>query len=169
MLAVNEANDQIWYDIDYVSENQVATKRWYRQKTCYIPVSGTQQSRSCPLCGDSIPTSCVKMRCKRSHLHQFTFFFHFHFWYFISLPYDHIIYNTQITIIKAMDFADLSNYDDLLTDIFLDGLFLWFKTTKVNTMRRRRPRIPSNKVLDIIQRKILMEKSPSDAIAEFLQ
>lgn len=68
-----------------------------------------------------------------------------------------------------MDFADLSNYDDLLTDVFLDGLFLWFKTTKVNTMRRRRPRIPSNKVLDIIQRKILMEKSPSDAIAEFLQ
>ncbi|KAI7886474.1 hypothetical protein K492DRAFT_177269 [Lichtheimia hyalospora FSU 10163] len=68
-----------------------------------------------------------------------------------------------------MDFADLSNYDDILTDIFLDGLFLWFKTTKMNAMRRRRPRIPSNKVLDIIQRNILMEKSPSDAIAEFLQ
>ncbi|KAI8143776.1 hypothetical protein BJV82DRAFT_656721 [Fennellomyces sp. T-0311] len=67
-----------------------------------------------------------------------------------------------------MDFADLSKYDDLCSDIFLDALFLWFKTSKMNTDHRR-PRIPSSKVLEIIQRNILQERNPNDAIAELLE
>ncbi|KAI9316067.1 hypothetical protein BX666DRAFT_1954616 [Dichotomocladium elegans] len=67
-----------------------------------------------------------------------------------------------------MDFIDLSKYDDLFTDVFLDDLNLWFKTSKLNA-EHRRPRIPSHKVLDIIQRTILDERSPSNAIAEFLK
>jgi hypothetical protein len=66
-----------------------------------------------------------------------------------------------------MDFALLSKYDDLFTDIFLDALFLWFNTVKMNTDHRR-PRIPANKVLDIIQRNVLHKGKLNDAVNEFL-
>lgn len=66
-----------------------------------------------------------------------------------------------------MDFALLSKYDDLFTDIFLDALFLWFNTLKMNTDHRR-PRIPANKVLDIIQRNVLQKGKLNDAVNEFL-
>ncbi|CAM0137069.1 unnamed protein product [Umbelopsis sp. WA50703] len=66
-----------------------------------------------------------------------------------------------------MDFALLSKYDDLLTDIFLDDLFLWFTTVKMNSDHRR-PRIPSGKVLDIIQRNVLIKGKLNDAVSEFL-
>ncbi|KAI9489533.1 hypothetical protein BDB00DRAFT_612074 [Zychaea mexicana] len=66
-----------------------------------------------------------------------------------------------------MDFADLSKYDDLCSDVFLDALFLWFKTSKMNSDHRR-PRIPSHKVLDIIQRRVQQERNPNEAIAELL-
>jgi hypothetical protein len=67
-----------------------------------------------------------------------------------------------------MDFALLSKYDDLLTDIFLDDLFLWFTTVKMNSDHRR-PRIPSGKVLDIIQRNVLIKGKLNDAVSEFLR
>ena len=67
-----------------------------------------------------------------------------------------------------MDFADLSKYDDLCSDVFLDALYLWFKTSKMNTDHIR-PRIPSNKVLDIIQRRVLQERNLNDAIVELLE
>jgi len=66
-----------------------------------------------------------------------------------------------------MDFALLSKYDDLFTDIFLDALFLWFSTVKMNTDHRR-PRIPTSKVLDIIQRNVLEKAKLNDAVQEFL-
>ncbi|KAG2171776.1 hypothetical protein INT43_008156 [Umbelopsis isabellina] len=66
-----------------------------------------------------------------------------------------------------MDFALLSKYDDLFTDIFLDDLFLWFTTVKMNNDHRR-PRIPSGKVLDIIQRNVLIKGKLNDAVTEFL-
>ncbi|KAJ2963862.1 hypothetical protein NQZ79_g1122 [Umbelopsis isabellina] len=66
-----------------------------------------------------------------------------------------------------MDFALLSKYDDLFTDIFLDDLFLWFTTVKMNNDHRR-PRIPSGKVLDIIQRNVLIKGKLNDAVNEFL-
>jgi hypothetical protein len=67
-----------------------------------------------------------------------------------------------------MDFALLSKYDDLFTDIFLDALFLWFTTVKMNADHRR-PRIPTSKVLDIIQRNVLHKGKLNDAAQEFMK
>lgn len=68
---------------------------------------------------------------------------------------------------NLMDFKVLSKYDDLFTDIFLDNLFLWFNTIKMNNDHRR-PRVPNNKILDIIQRNILEKSKPMDAVNELL-
>ncbi|KAI9321415.1 hypothetical protein BX666DRAFT_1901834 [Dichotomocladium elegans] len=67
-----------------------------------------------------------------------------------------------------MDFADLSKYDDLCSDIFLDAMYLWFKTTKMNADHRE-PRVPRQKVLEIIQHSILEERKPNVAAMELLQ
>lgn len=63
---------------------------------------------------------------------------------------------------------DVFKYDDLFSDIFLDDLFLWFKTSKVNEGHRR-PRVPSNKILDIVRRNILDNNKPDDAVKELLK
>ncbi|KAG2231294.1 hypothetical protein INT48_006405 [Thamnidium elegans] len=68
---------------------------------------------------------------------------------------------------NLMDFKVLSRYDDLFTDIFLDNLFLWFNTIKMNNDHRR-PRVPNQKILDIIQRNILENARPMDAVNELL-
>ncbi|KAG2214444.1 hypothetical protein INT47_001000 [Mucor saturninus] len=68
---------------------------------------------------------------------------------------------------NLMDFKVLSRYDDLFTDIFLDNLFLWFNTIKMNNDHRK-PRVPNNKILDIIQRNILENARPMDAVNELL-
>ncbi|ORZ01801.1 hypothetical protein BCR43DRAFT_487530 [Syncephalastrum racemosum] len=67
-----------------------------------------------------------------------------------------------------MDFSSLSRYDDMFSDIFLDALHLWFRTVKMNADYRR-PRIPTQKVLDIIQRHVMENRRPNDAIHELLQ
>lgn len=67
-----------------------------------------------------------------------------------------------------MDFSSLSRYDDMFSDIFLDALHLWFRTVKMNADYRR-PRIPTHKVLDIIQRNVMENRRPNDAIHELLQ
>lgn len=68
---------------------------------------------------------------------------------------------------NLMNFKVLSRYDDLFTDIFLDNLFLWFNTIKMNNDHRR-PRVPNNKILDIIQRHVLEKAKPMDAVHELL-
>jgi hypothetical protein len=68
---------------------------------------------------------------------------------------------------NLMDFKVLSRYDDLFTDVFLDNLFLWFNTIKMNNDHRR-PRVPNTKILDIIQRNVLEKAKPMDAVTELL-
>jgi hypothetical protein len=75
--------------------------------------------------------------------------------------------NTKENKDNLMDFKVLSRYDDLFTDIFLDNLFLWFATIKMNNDHRK-PRVPNNKILDIIQRNILEKARPMDAVTELL-
>lgn len=72
------------------------------------------------------------------------------------------------TTLNSMDFADLSKYDDLCSDIFLDDLFLWFKTTKMNASHRK-PRIHARQILDIIQRRVVEERKPNLAVKEVLE
>ncbi|KAI9478340.1 MAG: hypothetical protein EXX96DRAFT_570464, partial [Benjaminiella poitrasii] len=69
---------------------------------------------------------------------------------------------------NLMDFKVLSRYDDLFTDIFLDNLFLWFNTIKMNHDHRR-PRVPHHKILDIVQRNILEKGRTIDAVNEILK
>ncbi|CEP07694.1 hypothetical protein [Parasitella parasitica] len=68
---------------------------------------------------------------------------------------------------NLMNFKVLSRYDDLFTDIFLDNLFLWFNTIKMNNDHRR-PRVPNGKILNIIQRNILEKAKVMDAVTELL-
>ncbi|KAI8346765.1 hypothetical protein BD560DRAFT_242990 [Blakeslea trispora] len=68
---------------------------------------------------------------------------------------------------NLMNFKVLSRYDDLFTDIFLDNLYLWFSTIKMNNDHRR-PRVPNTKILDIIQRHVLEKSRPTDAVNELL-
>lgn len=66
-----------------------------------------------------------------------------------------------------MNFKVLSRYDDLFTDIFLDNMFLWFATIKMNNDHRK-PRVANQTILDIIQRNILEKARPMDAVTELL-
>ena len=68
---------------------------------------------------------------------------------------------------NLMNFKVLSRYDDLFTDIFLDNLYLWFSTIKMNNDHRR-PRVPNTKILDIIQKHVLEKARPTDAVNELL-
>ncbi|RUS17849.1 hypothetical protein BC937DRAFT_89415 [Endogone sp. FLAS-F59071] len=67
-----------------------------------------------------------------------------------------------------MDFSSLSKYDDLLSDVFLDAMLLWFQTIKMNTDHRR-ARIPSAKILDIIQRNVVAKARVNDAVTELME
>ncbi|CAO3691332.1 unnamed protein product [Rhizopus stolonifer] len=66
------------------------------------------------------------------------------------------------------DFKVLSKYDDLFSDIFLDNLFLWFNTIKMNK-EHRKPRVRNTKILDIIRRHILERSKLTDAVNELLE
>jgi hypothetical protein len=66
-----------------------------------------------------------------------------------------------------LNFKVLSKYDDLFTDVFLDNLFLWFNTIKMNHDHRR-PRVPNKDILNIIQRNIIEKAKPTDAVNELL-
>lgn len=75
--------------------------------------------------------------------------------------------NTKENKDNLMNFKVLSRYDDLFTDIFLDNMFLWFATIKMNNDHRR-PRVSNGTILDIIQRNILEKARPMDAVTELL-
>jgi hypothetical protein len=67
-----------------------------------------------------------------------------------------------------MDLQTLSTLDDLLSDVLLDGIHLWFQTHKMN--KDYRPmRIPPGKILDIIHRKIICDRKIPDAVKELLE
>lgn len=69
---------------------------------------------------------------------------------------------------NLMDFKVLSKYDDLFTDLFLDNLYLWFSTIKMNNDHRK-PRVPNTKIMDIIKRNVLENSKPTDAVNEILE
>lgn len=75
--------------------------------------------------------------------------------------------NTKENKDNLMNFKVLSRYDDLFTDIFLDNMFLWFATIKMNNDHRK-PRVSNKTILDIIQRNILEKARPMDAVTELL-
>ncbi|GAN05791.1 hypothetical protein MAM1_0101c05266 [Mucor ambiguus] len=75
--------------------------------------------------------------------------------------------NTKENKDNLMNFKVLSRYDDLFTDIFLDNMFLWFATIKMNNDHRK-PRVSNQTILDIIQRNILEKARPMDAVTELL-
>ncbi|KAG0298312.1 Histone-lysine N-methyltransferase set9 [Linnemannia gamsii] len=67
-----------------------------------------------------------------------------------------------------MDLQTLSTLDDLLSDVLLDGIHLWFQTHKMS--KDYRPmRIPPGKILDIIHRKIICDRKIPDAVKELLE
>ncbi|KAG0279781.1 hypothetical protein BGZ95_000243 [Linnemannia exigua] len=66
-----------------------------------------------------------------------------------------------------MDLQTLSTLDDLLSDVLLDGLHLWFQTHKMS--KDYRPLgIPPDKILDIIQRKVIFERKLPEAVRDLL-
>ncbi|KAF9291477.1 Histone-lysine N-methyltransferase set9 [Linnemannia elongata] len=66
-----------------------------------------------------------------------------------------------------MDLQTLSTLDDLLSDVLLDGIHLWFQTHKMNKDYRSTS-IPPGKILDIIQRKVIFERKLPEAVKELL-
>ncbi|KAF9153529.1 Histone-lysine N-methyltransferase set9 [Linnemannia schmuckeri] len=67
-----------------------------------------------------------------------------------------------------MDLQTLSTLDDLLSDVLLDGIHLWFQTHKMNKDYRSTS-IPPGKILDIIQRKVIFERKLPEAVKELLE
>jgi len=67
-----------------------------------------------------------------------------------------------------MDLQTLSTLDDLLSDVLLDGIHLWFQTHKMN--KDYRPMcLPPGKILDIIQRRVIVERKVPEAVKELLE
>ncbi|KAF8941626.1 Histone-lysine N-methyltransferase set9 [Dissophora ornata] len=67
-----------------------------------------------------------------------------------------------------MDLQTLSTLDDLLSDVLLDGIHLWFQTHKMN--KDYRPmRLPPGKILDIIQRRVIVDRKVPEAVKELLE
>ncbi|KAG0320704.1 Histone-lysine N-methyltransferase set9 [Dissophora globulifera] len=67
-----------------------------------------------------------------------------------------------------MDLQTLSTLDDLLSDILLDGVHLWFQTHKMN--KDYTPmRLPAPQILDIIQRKVIVDRKVPEAVKELLE
>ncbi|KAF9210200.1 Histone-lysine N-methyltransferase set9 [Haplosporangium sp. Z 27] len=67
-----------------------------------------------------------------------------------------------------MDLQTLSTLDDLMSDILLDGINLWFQTHKMN--KDYRPlRLPPGKVLDIIQRRVIVDRKVPEAVKDLLE
>ncbi|ORZ06571.1 hypothetical protein BCR41DRAFT_167585 [Lobosporangium transversale] len=66
-----------------------------------------------------------------------------------------------------MDLQTLSTLDDLLSDVLLDGVSLWFQTHKMN--KDYRPlRLNQDKILEIIQRRVIVERKVTEAIKDLL-
>jgi hypothetical protein len=67
-----------------------------------------------------------------------------------------------------MDTQTLSLLDDIMSDLLLDGTHLWFQTHKMSEDYSPM-HLPRDKVIDIIQRWIIVEKKFQLAITELLQ
>jgi hypothetical protein len=67
-----------------------------------------------------------------------------------------------------MDLQTLSTLDDLLSDVLLDGIHLWFQTHKMSKDYQSMG-IPPGKILDIIQRKVIFERKLPEAVKELLE
>ncbi|KAF9435660.1 Histone-lysine N-methyltransferase set9 [Entomortierella beljakovae] len=67
-----------------------------------------------------------------------------------------------------MDLQTLSTLDDLVSDILLDGINLWFQTHKMN--KDYNPiQLPEGKVLDIIQRRVIVDRKVPEAVKALLE
>ncbi|KAJ8653111.1 hypothetical protein O0I10_011252 [Lichtheimia ornata] len=67
-----------------------------------------------------------------------------------------------------MEFTVLARFDDFLSASLLDGLFLWFKTIKMNE-ESARPSTPAHAVLKIIRKHIVEEENMNNAVQELLK
>ncbi|KAF9414728.1 Histone-lysine N-methyltransferase set9 [Podila epigama] len=67
-----------------------------------------------------------------------------------------------------MDLQTLSVLDDLLSDVLLDGVHLWFKTHKMNKDYQALE-LPEGVILDIIQKKVIIDRRLPDAANELLK
>ncbi|KAF9186586.1 Histone-lysine N-methyltransferase set9 [Haplosporangium sp. Z 11] len=67
-----------------------------------------------------------------------------------------------------MDLQTLSTLDDLLSDLLLDRVNLWFQTHKMN--KDYQPlNVPPEKILDIIQRRVIVDRKVPEAIKDLLE
>lgn len=80
-----------------------------------------------------------------------------------------LVFRRQSRAIQAkMEFTVLARFDDFLSASLLDGLFLWFKTIKMNE-ESARPSTPAHAVLKIIRKHIVEEESMNNAVQELLK
>ncbi|KAF9215363.1 Histone-lysine N-methyltransferase set9 [Podila verticillata] len=67
-----------------------------------------------------------------------------------------------------MDLQTLSSLDDLLSDVLLDGVHLWFQTHKMN--KDYQPLcLPQETILHIIQKRVIIDRRVPDAVKELLK
>ncbi|KAI9311082.1 hypothetical protein BX666DRAFT_1104886 [Dichotomocladium elegans] len=67
-----------------------------------------------------------------------------------------------------MEFTLLSRLDDFLCDTFLDCFYLWFSTIKMSKYHRR-PNIQSDRLADIVYRRVICANDLSGAISEIFR
>ena len=67
-----------------------------------------------------------------------------------------------------MDLQTLSSLDDLLSDVLLDGVHLWFQTHKMS--KDYKPLcLPQETILRIIQKRVIIDRRVPDAVEELLK
>ncbi|KAG0362986.1 Histone-lysine N-methyltransferase set9 [Podila minutissima] len=67
-----------------------------------------------------------------------------------------------------MDLQTLSSLDDLLSDVLLDGVHLWFQTHKMS--KDYQPLcLPQEAILRIIQKRVIIDRRVPDAVKELLE
>ncbi|GJJ73041.1 [histone H4]-N-methyl-L-lysine20 N-methyltransferase [Entomortierella parvispora] len=67
-----------------------------------------------------------------------------------------------------MDLATLSSVDDVLSDLLVDKLHLWFITHKMDE-KYTPVDVPEQVVMDIIQRDVVVNRRPGDALQRLLE
>ena len=67
-----------------------------------------------------------------------------------------------------MDLATLSSVDDVLSDLLVDKLHLWFITHKMDG-EYTPVDVPEQVVMDIIQRDVVVNRRPGDALQRLLE
>ncbi|KAF7728518.1 Histone-lysine N-methyltransferase set9 [Apophysomyces ossiformis] len=67
-----------------------------------------------------------------------------------------------------VDFTVLSKFDDFLVNTFVDNLFLWFKTIKMNSETYAMTTIPREEVLSILREHVMRTKNVTLAAKKFI-